>query len=103
MSIDKATKAQDFLNQLKRFKESIPLKIPPDYLYTVIEDEFLRFHTAGYKQGRVETLDELYQIFVNIHENVKNRFSDEAFLKLGKKIYDKFIIEKEGELKKARE
>ena len=51
MSIDKATKAQDFLNQLKRFKESIPLKIPPDYLYTVIEDEFLRFHTSDYKQG----------------------------------------------------
>ena len=51
MNIDKASKAQDFLNQLKRFRESIPLKIPPHYLYTVIEDELLRFHTAGYKQG----------------------------------------------------
>ena len=49
--VDKAFKAQDFLNQLKRFKESIPLKIPPNYLYSVIDDEFLRFHTAGYKQG----------------------------------------------------
>ena len=57
----------------------------------------------AWEQSRINTLDELYKIFVSIHKNVKNRFSDEAFLKLGKVIYDKFIIEKEAELAKLKD
>ena len=94
MSIDEAFEKVYHINEER-------LKVDSQYRFQV--DEKKKVFAKGYKQGRVETLDELYQIFVNIHENVKNRFSDEAFLELGKKIYDKFIIEKEGELEKAKQ